>query len=724
PGAFVVLVGPHVSALPEESLRLGIHIDAVALREYDFTILDVVKTLENEGNMEDTAGLVIRRDGTLLRTKDRGLPENLDEIPYVSKVYRKHLDYRKYFYSHSRYPIVTIITGRGCPHQCVYCAYPQVFSSRKVRYRSVENVVDEIEEILGTYPDVQEIMFEDDTLTLDKKRCLRLSEEILKRNLKFCWSANSRADVDYETLKTLKNAGCRLLCVGIESGDQGVLDGMKKHLSVDKIRQFFKDARKAGVLIHGCFLVGNPGETKETLATTLGFAKELSPDTAQFFPIMVYPGTAAYNWARENHYLLTHDFIKWLTEEGLHNCVVSRPGLTNFELVEFCDRARREFYTRPGYIFSKSFRDLDIPQSSKGYTGVQGLYRSIYTKTMQTDLSISVIVPAYNARFTIGACLESLVSQNFSGSYEIIVVDDGSTDNTSGIVSRYKGVKLLKQDNQGPASARNLGAKAAEGEIILFTDSDCVPQPDWLEEMVRPFTTDKDIVGVKGAYRTAQKGLVPRFVQYEYENKYDLLRKNRYIDFVDTYSAGFKKEILLGAGGYDTSFPVACTEDMDLSYRLSTLGYKMVFNPGAVVYHIHPESLRQYIKKKYKFAYWGLFALRKTPQKIKKDSYNPQCMKIQVLLAPLILFSGIITPFYGVALWVLLCLAGCYLLVSLPFLVKTLVKDPIVGLASPFLLFMRSLAQGGGLTNALLRMLSPPLKGINSLLWGSRVKPF
>ena len=223
---------------------------------------------------------------------------DLDALPFVSAVYKRHLNYRNYFYAHSRYPIVVTITGRGCPHQCIYCVYPQTFSGHRLRYRSIGNVVDEIAYILKEFPDVREIMFEDDTLTLNKQRCIAFAEEILRRNLKFTWSANSRAEVDLETMKLLKRAGARLFCVGIESGDQATLDRMRKNLRIERIRQFFRDARQAGILIHGCFLVGLPGETRDTMNQTLSLAKELNPDTAQFFPLMVYPGTEAYRWAQ------------------------------------------------------------------------------------------------------------------------------------------------------------------------------------------------------------------------------------------------------------------------------------------------------------------------------------------------------------------------------------------------------------------------------------------
>jgi radical SAM superfamily enzyme YgiQ (UPF0313 family) len=167
------------------------------------------------------------------------------------------------------------------------------------------------------------------------------------------WTANARPDVDRETLKIMKRAGLRLLCVGVESGDQAMLDRIEKGITLDRIRRFFRDAKAAGVAVHGCFMVGNRGETEETMERTLQFAIELEPDTAQFFPLMVYPGTRAYDWAKAAGFIRARDFADWLTPEGLHNCVIELPGLGAGELVRFCDEARRRFYLRPRYVLRK-----------------------------------------------------------------------------------------------------------------------------------------------------------------------------------------------------------------------------------------------------------------------------------------------------------------------------------------------------------------------------------
>ena len=408
---FLCLVGTHVSALPEESMHLSGAIDAVARREYDYTLMELANKIRSADyadfadypsticrsygastdykeaglDLSGIKGLSYRQNGKIYHNEDRPLIDDLDEIPFVSEVYKKYLRIENYFYGGNLHPVVTIVSGRGCPNRCIYCLYPQTMTGHKYRYRSIKRVVDELEYIKETFPRMKEVFLEDDTLTVNKKRCLEFADEILSRGLKITWSTNSRADADYETLKAIKKAGCRYLCVGFESAEQFILDNMNKNLGVPKIYEFMKDTKKAGLLVHGCFLVGNPGETKETLQKTLTMAKELNPDSAQFFPLMVYPGTKAYDWAVENDYLTTRDYREWLTKDGLHNCVISRPGLSARELVEFCDHARASFYFRPRYIIRKGFQSLSNFNEAKrnimaGLTSFKYLVKGSFPK--------------------------------------------------------------------------------------------------------------------------------------------------------------------------------------------------------------------------------------------------------------------------------------------------------------------------------------------------------
>lgn len=313
---------------------------------------------------------------------------------------------------------------------------------------------------------------------------------------------------------------------------------------------------------------------------------------------------------------------------------------------------------------------------------------------------ISIIIPAYNADKIISYCLDSLMNQTIERSeYEIIVVDDGSTDKTAEVVQCYESIRLITQHNQGPASARNNGAGEARGEIILFTDSDCVPQKNWIEKMIEPFQQEPDLAGVRGAYVTDQKEMTARFVQAEYEDKYDVLRKQKYIDFVDTYSAGFKRDIFLQFNGYDTSFPVACAEDVELSFRMAAKGCKIVFNPEAIVRHTHPAAYILYLKKKYKFAYWRILAVKKNPNKAIKDSHTPQIMKLQLLFLPFLICSVLFSFILPFGIYLVLLFIFLFFFSTLPFLIKTIKKDFLLGLLSPFFLMSRSVAQFFGVFN-------------------------
>lgn len=370
PSLFVVLVGVHVSALPVETLNISESIDAVAFGEYDATLVDLASKLSagrSDEQLRTVTGLAFRsQSGEIIKNEARPYIQDLDDIPMVSSVYKRHLDISPYFYGHSRYPLIVLVTGRGCPFKCTYCVLPQTMQGHQYRKRSVQSIIDEFRYIKENFPEVKEIMIEDDTLTADRKRCREFSQALIDAKLTTIpWSANSRADVDYETMALMKKAGCRLFCVGFESGEQQILDNIQKGTTIEKIRAFVKDARRAGILVHGCFMVGNRGESRETLKKTLCFAKELNPDTAQFFPIMAYPGTSDYEYFKEKGWLVTNDFRKWLTEDGLHSSVVSNPDLKYEELVAFCDRARREFYLRPQYMFSKVIQIIRQPSEAK-----------------------------------------------------------------------------------------------------------------------------------------------------------------------------------------------------------------------------------------------------------------------------------------------------------------------------------------------------------------------
>jgi anaerobic magnesium-protoporphyrin IX monomethyl ester cyclase len=351
--SFVILVGTHVSVLPEQTLKISKKIDAVARREYDYTIIDLAYTLRDEKKLESVLGLSFRHGKKIIHNPDRPYIENLDDLPFVSSVYKKHLNIKDYFFASAEYPMIMIMTGRGCPFRCFFCNYPQVFYGRKYRLRSPESVVAEFEYIIENFPEVKEIGIEDDTFSADLKRARKICRLLIKKgiNKRIKWWANTRVNLDLETMKLMKKAGCRLVIPGYESGVQEILDKAHKGITTEQSLRFSKNAKKAGLLVHGCFIFGLPGETKETIRRTIEFAKKLNPDTAQFFPLIPYPGTEAYEWAKSKGYLSTEDYSNWVTSEGLHNTVISLSNLDKKELVEYCDKARKEFYLRKEYVF-------------------------------------------------------------------------------------------------------------------------------------------------------------------------------------------------------------------------------------------------------------------------------------------------------------------------------------------------------------------------------------
>jgi anaerobic magnesium-protoporphyrin IX monomethyl ester cyclase len=381
----IAMMGTHATAEPEEILERESAVDYVIMGEADHTARELVRFLRGDGpdHARKVLGMAWREGEALHKNLERPKIENLDTLPWVSKVYVKHLMscYTRYFYGANINPLIVILSGRGCPFRCTYCVVPQTLTGHTYRKRSIADVVDEMEYIYKSFPKVGEIFFEDDTFTAHPTRTKELCEEIIRRGLKFTWSANARADVKFEVLDVMKKAGCRELCVGFESCSTDVLKNVKKGLADGQSEKFMHAADKAGILIHGCFMVGNLGDNPETLQATLEFAKKLNPNTAQFYPIMAYPGTTAYTEARERGELASTDYDKWLDKDGQHNTTVIRKGLTSQQLVDFCDRARREFYLRPKYVLKQARMALtDKHERYRVLRGSYTLFKHLFRK--------------------------------------------------------------------------------------------------------------------------------------------------------------------------------------------------------------------------------------------------------------------------------------------------------------------------------------------------------
>ena len=366
PESLSLLVGTHPSALPQETLEISDKVDAVARHEFDDIVLAMAKALRDGEDVWDVLGLTYRQDGVIKSNPDMPYKEKLDEIPFASKFIKEHLNHKDYFFGASFYPEIQMFTGRGCMAHCNFCVYPQTLHGHKYRLRSAQNVVDEFQYIAENFPDVKEVVIEDDTFTGNIKRVHEICNMLIERGLhkRLSWLCNARVNLDFETMKLMKEAGCRLIIPGIESGSETILRNIKKGTNLRLIREYIRNAKKAGLLVHACYMVGNQGETKETMEETFKLALELNADTAQFYPLLPFPGTEAYAWAKSNGYI-SGRYDEYVKEDGTINCVLNLPGISSEEMVKFCDDARKKYYLRPSYILHRLKMGLQDPEDLK-----------------------------------------------------------------------------------------------------------------------------------------------------------------------------------------------------------------------------------------------------------------------------------------------------------------------------------------------------------------------
>ncbi len=382
PDAFTVLVGTHPSATVDETFTISDAIDGIARKEYDFIVKSLADALDKGDDLSTVRGLSYRKGAEIINNPDAMHIENLDEIPFASEFIKEYLDVNDYVFPASALPEIQIFTGRGCPARCNYCVYPQTLHGHKYRLRSVDNVIAEFAYIIKNFPEVKQVVIEDDTFTVNKKRTIEFCEKMISSgmNKQIRWLCNARVNLDLETMKMMKKAGCKLIIPGVESTNQTILNNVKKGTTVEQIEEYMKNARKAGLMIHACYMVGNKGETKATMEQTLKDALRFKTDTMQFFPLIPYPGTEAYAWAKENGYIkLSYD--QYLKEDGTLNCVISTPELSSEELVAFCAHARKKYYLRPWYILHRVKRGLtDIEDLKRSLKAFSRLKNSLFKK--------------------------------------------------------------------------------------------------------------------------------------------------------------------------------------------------------------------------------------------------------------------------------------------------------------------------------------------------------
>jgi hopanoid biosynthesis associated radical SAM protein HpnJ len=389
----IAFVGPHVSVLPERSLKDCPEIDFVVRKEFDFAAYEFA----NGKSLEEILGISYLKNGSVVHNPDRPEIQDLDSLPHVTDVYRRDLDVTRYNVPFLLYPYVSLYTTRGCPAQCTFCLWPQTLSGHPWRKRSSDDVAREMAKAKEFWPDVREFFFDDDTFNIQKVRTIELCSKL--KPLKLTWSCTSRVTTDYETLKAMKEAGCRLLIVGYESGDQQILKNIKKGATVERARQFTKDCHKLGLVVHGDFILGLPGETHATIRNTIAFAKELDVETIQVSVAHAYPGTELYDYAVKNGFMVGDN--KMVDEGGHQLAHIQYPGLPADDILEAVHQFYDEYYFRPKAVFrilrKAAFNSVDrkrLYKEAKTFLKVRAMRHKWVKDKRDKDDSAAAIAPA------------------------------------------------------------------------------------------------------------------------------------------------------------------------------------------------------------------------------------------------------------------------------------------------------------------------------------------
>ena len=357
PATTIGLIGAHAAVLPTETLKASHAIDWVGRKEFDFTCKDVADGTPFSG----VPGLSYKKDGKIIHNPERELIHDMDSLPWVVDVYKRDLKIEKYSIGYLKEPYISLYTGRGCPAQCTFCLWPQTIGGHKYRVRSAENVAAEMAHAKKLFPQVQEFFFDDDTFTANLPRAREIARKL--KPLGLTWSCNSRANVNYETIKLMKDCGLRLFLVGYESGNQQILDRIKKGITIEEAKQFTQACKEIGVMIHGTFILGLPVETKETIEETIRYAMELDVFSIQVSLAAPYPGTELYEMARQNGWFAKKDKSSTVRDDGIQDSSLEYPGLTKEEIYESVERFYSRYFFRPKpilRIIKTMLQDKDV----------------------------------------------------------------------------------------------------------------------------------------------------------------------------------------------------------------------------------------------------------------------------------------------------------------------------------------------------------------------------
>jgi hopanoid biosynthesis associated radical SAM protein HpnJ len=389
PSTLIGFVGAHAAVLPAETLKASPAIDWVGRKEFDFTCKEVA-----EGRpLPEVNGLSYRKEGKIVHNPERELIPDLDALPWVVDTYKRDLEIEKYFIGYLLHPYLSLYTGRGCPAQCTFCLWPQTIGGHKYRVRSPANVAAEMAYAQKLFPQVKEFFFDDDTFTANLPRAREIAQKL--KPLGLTWSCNTRANVNSETIKLMKDCGLRLFLVGYESGSEEILKRVKKGVTLAEMRTFTQACQEAGVVIHGTFVLGLPIETKETIEQTIRFAQELDVFSIQVSLAAPYPGTELYEMARQHGWFAKKDKTDIVHDDGLQQSTLEYPDLSKEEVFEAVDRFYRAYYLRPRPILRiiKTMledKEVFVRRCREGYE----FFRTMAQRRSDLETAKSSTIPA------------------------------------------------------------------------------------------------------------------------------------------------------------------------------------------------------------------------------------------------------------------------------------------------------------------------------------------
>jgi anaerobic magnesium-protoporphyrin IX monomethyl ester cyclase len=345
----IVMVGAPANLFAQKMLESGI--DYVCRMEFDFVLRDLIVALRDNKSLENVKGISYIKDNKIVHNPNRewSTQAELDSIPFVSGVIKRHLNVNDYMlnYAHSMFPNIQISAGRGCIQKCQFCSWTENLTGRIYRHRSIDNIIAEIEYIEKRMPEVKQFFFEDDTFTIDKQFVLDFCKWYKVRGLKIPWGAQSRVTVDLETMKAMKSANCQFIDVGCESGNDEILKLNQKGITVKDIRDCYKRAKSIGLAVHGNWIIGLQGETKETIQQTWQLIKELKAEAITVSIIVPQPATKLYDYVKSKGYFNDEET---LDEFGHQKAVVNYPNLTSKEMGELQNKILKSYYMSPSYI--------------------------------------------------------------------------------------------------------------------------------------------------------------------------------------------------------------------------------------------------------------------------------------------------------------------------------------------------------------------------------------